>query len=136
MTLCGGLHPNKALPVVLDVGTNNESLLNSELYLGLRKERVTGKKYDAFLDRFVKSVQKRFPSATLHFEDFGTKNARTLLDKYRQDICCFNDDSQGTSAVVLAALQSAVWVTKSELKKQRIILFGAGMLISEIALLR
>lgn len=129
MTLCGGLHPNKALPVVLDVGTNNKNLLNDELYLGIRSQRVVGEKYDAFLDRFVKAIEKRFPSATLHFEDFGTKNARTLLDKYREELCCFNDDSQGTSAVVLAALQSAVWVTKSKLKDQKVILFGAGKLM-------
>lgn len=126
MTLCGRLHPNKALPVVLDVGTNNETLLNEKLYLGRREQRATGSKYDEFLDRFVKAVEERFPSATLHFEDFGTKNARTLLDKYKDDFCCFNDDSQGTSAVVLAALQSTVWVTKSKLEDQKVVLFGAG----------
>lgn len=126
MTLCGGLHPNKALPIVLDVGTNNQNLLNDDLYLGLRKDRVTGEEYDAFLDRFVKAVERRFPSATLHFEDFGTANARKLLDKYKDEFCCFNDDSQGTSAVVLAALTAGVWVTRSKLKKQKVIIYGAG----------
>lgn len=126
MTLCGGLHPNKALPVVLDVGTDNANLMNDELYLGLRRDRVRGKHYDEFLERFVRAVEKRFPSSTLHFEDFGTKNARKLLDKYRHDFCVFNDDSQGTSAVVLAALTAGVWVTKSHLKDQKVLLFGAG----------
>lgn len=126
MTLCGGLHPDKALPIVLDVGTNNQTLLNDDLYLGLRRERVTGEEYDAFLDRFVRAVMARFPSATLHFEDFGTKNARTLLDRYKDEFCVFNDDSQGTSAVTLAALTAGVWVTKSKLKDQKVVLLGAG----------
>lgn len=126
MTLCGGLHPSKALPVMLDCGTNNQDLLNDDLYLGLRHERVTGEKYDAFLDRFVQAIRKRFPSSTLHFEDFGTSNAGKLLDKYKDDMCCFNDDSQGTSAVVLAALTAGTWVTKSHLKDQKVVLFGAG----------
>lgn len=126
MTLCGGLHPNKALPIVLDVGTNNHSLLDDELYLGLRQGRETGEKYDAFLDRFVRAVMKRFPSAALHFEDFGTANARKLLDRYRDEFCCFNDDSQGTSAVVLAALTAGSWVTKSKLKDEKVVIYGAG----------
>ncbi|BFZ57959.1 NAD-dependent malic enzyme, mitochondrial [Savitreella phatthalungensis] len=126
MTLCGGLHPSKALPIVLDVGTDNQSLLHDELYLGLRRERTRGQKYDDFLDRFVKAVQHRFPKALLHFEDFGTSNARKLLDRYRGDMLCFNDDSQGTSAVVLAALTAGSWVTKQDLHQQKVVIFGAG----------
>ncbi|GAA6015636.1 hypothetical protein JCM10207_008154 [Rhodosporidiobolus poonsookiae] len=125
-TLGGGIDPSRILPVVLDVGTDNPALLNDPLYLGLRRKRIRGEKYDAFVDRFCELVREEYPSAMLHFEDFGVANAGRLLDKHRDIQSVFNDDMQGTAAVVLSALVSAVKVTKSELKDQRIALFGFG----------
>ncbi|OLL24973.1 NAD-dependent malic enzyme, mitochondrial [Neolecta irregularis DAH-3] len=126
MTLCAGLHPNRTIPVVLDVGTNNEDLLKDDLYLGLRRTRVEGERYDLFIDTFVNAVKKLFPRAVLHFEDFGLNNGRRLLANYRTKLPCFNDDLQGTGAVTQAAITAAVWVTKSKLTDQRIVIFGAG----------
>ncbi|KAJ6261787.1 hypothetical protein Dda_2586 [Drechslerella dactyloides] len=126
MTLCAGIHPNRTLGVTLDCGTDNEALLDDELYLGLRKNRVRGEQYDIFVDTFVKSVQKNFPKAFLHFEDFGLTNARRLLEIYRPQLPCFNDDIQGTGAVTLAAILSAAWVCKMELKEIRMLVYGAG----------
>ncbi|KAF3932709.1 hypothetical protein ABW19_dt0204035 [Dactylella cylindrospora] len=126
MTLCAGIHPNRTLGVVLDCGTDNKALLDDELYLGLRQERVRGERYDKFVDSFVKAVEKHYPKAFLHFEDFGLTNARRLLEIYRPELPCFNDDIQGTGAVTLAAITSAVWVCKMELKDIRMIVYGAG----------
>ena len=126
MTLCGGLHPNRTLPVVLDCGTDNKELLDDELYLGNRHGRVRGKRYDDFVDTFVKAVKKLFPKAMLHFEDFGVTNARKLLERYRPELPCINDDVQGTGVVTLAAIQSAAWVSKMELADLRMVVFGSG----------
>ncbi|KAI5779991.1 hypothetical protein EDC01DRAFT_718831 [Geopyxis carbonaria] len=126
MTLCGGIHPNRVLPVVIDCGTNNQDLLKDELYLGLRQPRIYGKQYDDFMSRFVHSVKERFPKAVLHLEDFGLGNARKLLEKYRPVLPLFNDDIQGTGVVTLAAINAAAWVTKMDLGDLRMVVFGAG----------
>ncbi|KAI1350762.1 malic enzyme [Xylaria sp. FL0043] len=125
-TLCAGIHPNRTLPVVLDCGTDNEKLLNDELYLGLRKNRVRGEKYDKFVDEFVQSARKLFPKAYIHFEDFGLGNARRILDHYRPKIPCFNDDVQGTGCVTLAAIMAGLHVSQQKLKDVKLVVFGAG----------
>ncbi|KAI1150471.1 malic enzyme [Nemania diffusa] len=125
-TLCAGVHPNRTLPVVLDCGTDNESLLNDELYLGLRQKRVRGEKYDKFVDEFVQSARKLFPKAYIHFEDFGLTNARRILDHYRPKIPCFNDDVQGTGCVTLAAVMAGLHVSQQKLKDIKLVVFGAG----------
>ncbi|KAK6948971.1 hypothetical protein Daesc_009043 [Daldinia eschscholtzii] len=125
-TLCAGIHPNRTLPVVLDCGTDNEELLNDELYLGLRQKRERGEKYDKFVDEFVKSARRLFPRAYIHFEDFGLANARRILDHYRPEIPCFNDDVQGTGCVTLAAIMAGLHVTKQKLRDTKMVIFGAG----------
>jgi malate dehydrogenase (oxaloacetate-decarboxylating) len=124
--LCGGIDPCRTLPIFLDVGTNNESLLNNPLYLGWRHPRIVGQEYDDFIHAFVQAVQKQFPEAFLHWEDFGAGNARRILQRFRDKLCTFNDDIQGTGAVTLAALMAAVNVTDTPLTQQRIVVFGAG----------
>lgn len=125
-SLCAGIHPHRTLPVVLDCGTNNKDLLNDELYLGNRHERVRGEKYDQFVDHFIQAARKRYPKAYIHFEDFGLPNARRILDKYTPKIACFNDDVQGTGCVTLAAIYAALHVAKLQMKDVRILMFGAG----------
>ena len=125
-TLCAGIHPSRTLAVVLDCGTDNEELLNDELYLGLRRRRVRGKTYDDFVDKFVQSAGKLYPRAYIHFEDFGLANARRILDKYRPQIACFNDDVQGTGCITLAAIMSGLHVSKLALTDMRLVVFGAG----------
>ncbi|KAJ5488573.1 NAD-dependent malic enzyme [Penicillium diatomitis] len=125
-TLCAGIHPSRQLPVVLDCGTNNEELLNDELYLGLKERRVRGEEYDQFVDKFVQTARKRFPNAYIHFEDFGLSNAKRILDKYQPQIPCFNDDIQGTGCVTLAAMLAALSVSKLPLENARVVIFGAG----------
>ncbi|KAI0533705.1 malic enzyme [Xylaria digitata] len=125
-TLCAGIHPNRTLPVVLDCGTDNEKLLNDELYLGLRKNRVRGEKYDKFVEEFVQSARKLFPKAYIHFEDFGLTNARRILYHYRPQIPCFNDDVQGTGCVTLAAIMAGLHVSQQRLKDIKLVVFGAG----------
>lgn len=125
-TLFGGIHPARTLPIILDVGTNNQELLKDELYLGWQHERLSGAQYDEFIDLFVKAIHKRYPKVLLQWEDFGKTNARRILDRYRNQILSFNDDIQGTAAVTLAALLSAVNVTKQKLKSQRIAILGGG----------
>jgi malate dehydrogenase (oxaloacetate-decarboxylating) len=125
-TVCAGINPARVIPVSLDVGTDNNELLNDELYLGLRRPRVRGKEYDEFVDKFVQTVRKLYPKAYLHFEDFGLPNARRLLDLYRPKIACFNDDVQGTGAVTLAAIMSGLHVSKLKLKDLKLVVFGAG----------
>ncbi len=125
-TLCAGIHPAKTLPVVLDTGTNNAALLADPLYLGWRHERVRGADYDAFVDAFVQRVSHTFPNAVLQWEDFAKGNARRLLDDYRKTVRSFNDDIQGTGAVTLAGLLSAVRMIDSTLGEQRIVMLGAG----------
>lgn len=126
MTICGGIHPGRVLPVVLDCGTDNQKHLDDPLYLGLREKRVRGGKYDKFIDTFVHSARQRFPKAMLHFEDFGLANARRILDKYRCKVPCFNDDVQGTGCVTLAAIQAALDLSNQDLSDMRLVIFGAG----------
>lgn len=125
-TLCAGIHPAKQLPVVLDCGTDNEELLNDELYLGLRQRRIRGKEYDDFVESFIKSARNRFPKAYIHFEDFGLHNARRILDKYQSQIPCFNDDIQGTGCVTLAAMMAALEVSRIKIEDVRVVIFGSG----------
>ncbi|KAJ3501868.1 hypothetical protein NLJ89_g9146 [Agrocybe chaxingu] len=145
-TLVGGLDPSKSIPVVLDVGTDNKTLLNDHLYVGWPANRIRGEEYDKFIDRFVQLVRKYYPHSLLHFEDFGTQNAHRLLDKYRETHAVFNDDIQGTGAVTLACIMAAVSVSrrsraafkasssstnpqtisKVRLADQRFVILGAG----------
>ncbi len=125
-SLCAGIHPAMTLPIVLDSGTNNAHLLADPLYLGWRHERVRGAEYDAFIAAFVQSVSDIFPHAVLQWEDFAKGNARRLLDQYRETVRSFNDDIQGTGAVTLAGLLSAVALVGSTLRQQRIVVLGAG----------
>lgn len=125
-TAAGGLDPDRMVPVMLDVGTDNLGLLNDDFYLGLRHARVRGEQYDEFIERFVEAANKVFPHAMIHWEDFGAANAHRILDKYRDNICTFNDDVQGTAAVVAAAVLSAVKATGERLRDQRVVIHGAG----------
>jgi len=125
-TLCAGLNPERALAVVLDVGTNRESLLADPLYPGLRQRRLDGDAYLRFVDEFVTAVQQDCPGACLHWEDFGTSHARLLLERYRQQLPSFNDDIQGTSGVASAAVLAACRGLGQALSDQRIVIFGAG----------
>lgn len=125
-TLCAGIHPSRTLAVVLDCGTDNKALLDDDLYLGLRRPRVRGQAYDEFVDNFVQSITKLYPQAYLHFEDFGLTNARRILDKYRPQIACFNDDVQGTGCITLAAIMSGLHVNKLAMTDMRLVIFGAG----------
>ena len=125
-TAAAGIHPSRALPVVLDVGTDNLHLLNDEMYLGERHPRVRGERYDRLIEAYVTACQKLFPHAMLHWEDFGAANARRILDTYAGQVCTFNDDMQGTAAVVLAAAFSAVRAAGSRMRDQRVVIHGAG----------
>ncbi|KAH6900457.1 hypothetical protein B0T10DRAFT_29502 [Thelonectria olida] len=125
-TLCGGLHPNRLLPVVLDCGTDNEDLLNDDLYLGLRNKRIRGEEYNKFVEMFVSAARQLYPRAYIHFEDFGLHNARRILDLYRPKFACFNDDVQGTGCVTLAAIMAGLHVNKQKLQDIRMVVFGAG----------
>lgn len=125
-TAAAGIHPRRTIPVVLDVGTDNLGLLSNDLYLGERHSRVRGEKYDDFIDEFVTTVQQLFPKAMIHWEDVGTANAHRILHRYQDEVCTFNDDIQGTAAVVLAAILAAVDVTGGDLEDHRIVVFGAG----------
>ncbi|MFV0457741.1 MAG: NAD-dependent malic enzyme [Actinomycetales bacterium] len=121
-----GIHPQRVVPVVLDTGTDNLGLLNSEMYIGERHGRVRGERYNAFLDQFVETVSRVFPNAMLHWEDFGSHNAHPVLQRYRDKVCTFNDDIQGTAAVALAAVLAGVHVSTTPLKNHRVVIFGAG----------
>ncbi|MFV0495557.1 NAD-dependent malic enzyme [Mycobacterium sp.] len=125
-TAGGGICPRRTLPVSLDVGTDNEQLLHDPFYLGNRHQRRRGDEYFDFIDRFVKTAHRMFPNAILHFEDFGPANARQILATYGPDHCVFNDDMQGTGAVVLAAVYGGSKVSGIPLRDQRIVVFGAG----------
>ncbi len=125
-TACGGIYPGIALPVVLDVGTDNPERLKDPRYIGWKHTRIQGTEYQAFVDRFVKAIVKRYPKVLIQWEDFSKANARPLLDRYKDQICTFNDDIQGTAAVTLAGVLSAVKVNRGDLKKQRIVIYGAG----------
>ena len=125
-TLIGGIHPERTLPIILDVGTNNRERLNDPLYVGWHHERVTGKDYDDFLAEFVEAVKVEMPNVCLQWEDFATAHARPLLDRYRDQLLTFNDDIQGTAAVALGAVLSAVNIKRESLKEQTIVFLGAG----------
>jgi malate dehydrogenase (oxaloacetate-decarboxylating) len=125
-TLIGGIRPERTLPIVLDVGTNNVERLDDPEYLGWRHPRVTGPDYDEFIDRFVRAVRHALPGTVLQWEDFGAQHARPILEKYRDRVLTFNDDIQGTGAVALGAILSALYVTGQPLREQRIVIFGAG----------
>ena len=132
-TLCGGIHPARTLPITLDVGTDNPEALADPLYLGWRHPRLRGQAYDDFIEAFVQAVQRTFPDALLQWEDFALPNARRLLDRYRDRLCTFNDDIQGTAAVALSAVMAAGEVASVPLTEQRIVILGAGSAGSGIA---
>jgi malate dehydrogenase (oxaloacetate-decarboxylating) len=125
-TAAAGIHPGRTIPVIIDAGTNNEGLLNDPYYIGNRHSRVRGDKYDAFIEEYVKVATKMFPKAMLHWEDFGISNARRILNRYKDEIRTFNDDIQGTGAITLSALISALKVTGTPLSENRVLIFGAG----------
>src|SRR6201981_3661973 len=122
----GGIRPERTLPIVLDVGTNNKELLNDPEYLGWRHERITGQPYFDFVDQFVQAVKQELPGTCLQWEDFATPHARPILKRFRNELLTFNDDIQGTAAVALGAILGAVKVTGKSLKDQQIVMFGAG----------
>jgi malate dehydrogenase (oxaloacetate-decarboxylating) len=125
-TAAGGIHPRRVIPVVLDVGTDNLRLLDDPMYLGNRHPRVRGQRYDDFIDAFVTAATTLFPNALLHWEDFGASNARRVLERYAPTCCTFNDDMQGTAAVVLAAVFAGLRATGARLRDQRVVVYGAG----------
>ena len=125
-TAAGGIDPTRVIPVMLDVGTNREILLDDPLYVGNRHARVRNGRYNAFIDNYVKAATKLFPNALLQWEDFAPSNGRRILEKYREQMSTFNDDMQGTGAITLAAAISAVRVCGTPLRSQRIVIFGAG----------
>ena len=125
-TLCAGVHPATTLPITLDVGTNNKELLNDPMYLGWRHERVRGAEYDEFIEKFVQAVMKAFPNVLLQWEDFAKNNASRLLKRYHDRLCTFNDDIQGTGAVTLAGLLTAVDMSGTRISDHRIVMLGAG----------
>jgi malate dehydrogenase (oxaloacetate-decarboxylating)(NADP+) len=125
-TACAGLHPRQCLPVMLDAGTNNESLLADPLYIGIRQKRLAGAELDALVEEFVDAAQQSFPGIVIQFEDFANHNAFRLLRNYRDRICCFNDDIQGTAAVTVAGIFSALRVTQKSMSEQTFLCLGAG----------
>ncbi|NCX93773.1 MAG: oxaloacetate-decarboxylating malate dehydrogenase, partial [Gammaproteobacteria bacterium] len=125
-TLCAGLNPTRHLPIFLDVGTNNQALLDDPMYLGWRHERLSGEAYDEMIGLFVEAVKKEFPKVFLHWEDFGRDNARRNLERFQDELCTFNDDMQGTAAVTLSAVMSGAMAADLDFKDQRIVIFGAG----------
>jgi malate dehydrogenase (oxaloacetate-decarboxylating) len=123
---CAGIHPATTLPILLDCGTNNPELINDPLYIGWQHERIRGKEYDDFIDAFVTALKKRYPHVLLQWEDFAQQNANPILARYRNQLCTFNDDIQGTAAVATGTLLAAIQVTGVPLKDQRIVIVGAG----------
>lgn len=125
-TACGGINPANTLPIVLDVGTNNTQLLSDPMYMGWRHPRITGQEYYDFVEEFIQAVKSRWPNALIQFEDFAQKNAMPLLNRYKDKVCCFNDDIQGTAAVTVGSLLAACKAAGSKLSEQRITFVGAG----------
>lgn len=125
-TVCGGISPAYTLPIMLDVGTNNRALLDDPHYIGWKNPRITGAEYDEFIDLFIKALQKRWPDALLQFEDFEQNKALPLLNRYRDQLCCFNDDIQGTAAVAVGTLLSACRRKQQRLSEQTLVFAGAG----------
>ncbi|SNY41749.1 NAD-dependent malic enzyme [Arsukibacterium tuosuense] len=125
-TACGGISPAYTLPVMLDVGTNNEKLLNDPMYMGLRQKRIGQDDYNEFIELFIKAVKRRWPEAIIQFEDFAQPNAMPLLQRYREQICCFNDDIQGTAAVTVGTLLAACLSKGVKLSTQKVVFVGAG----------
>ncbi|CED71719.1 NAD-dependent malic enzyme [Aliivibrio wodanis] len=125
-TACGGISPAHTLPIVLDVGTNNPQRLADPMYMGWRHPRITGDEYKDFVEDFIQAVQRRWPQALVQFEDFAQKNAMPLLERYKNRICCFNDDIQGTAAVTVGSLLAACKAAGSSLAQQRVTFLGAG----------
>jgi len=125
-TVCGGINPAHTLPVVLDVGTNNEQLLADPMYMGLREKRVEQSVYDEFLEAFIVAAQQRWPGLLIQFEDFAQPNAMPLLERYRDRVCCFNDDIQGTAAVTLGTLLAACRAKQQKLAEQTVVFVGSG----------
>src|SRR6202034_852542 len=125
-TACAGLHPSTTLPIILDVGTDSRAHLDDPQYIGWQHERVRGEDYDAFVATFVDAVRERWPHVLLHWEDFAIGNANRLLARYRDSLCTFNDDIQGTAAIAVGTLLSAINVTGTPLNEQRVAVFGAG----------
>ncbi|AWL27719.1 NAD-dependent malic enzyme [Acinetobacter defluvii] len=125
-TACGGISPAYTLPITLDVGTNNQQLLNDPIYLGWNQPRIGGEEYYNFVDAVIAGIKRRWPKALIQFEDFAQKNAMPLLEKYRNEICCFNDDIQGTAAVSVGSLIAASRAAGKQLKDQKVAFLGAG----------
>src|SRR5262249_12534851 len=132
-TACAGVPPQYCLPIVLDVGTNNQGLLDDPLYQGLRQQRVRGEKYLAFVDEFVLAVQQLYPKCCIQWEDFANFNAVPILARYRDKICTFNDDIEGTAGVALAGIYGALRLTGKKLSEQRFLFLGAGSAATGIA---
>lgn len=125
-TACGGISPAYTLPVMLDVGTNNKKLLNDPMYMGAKHERIGQPEYDEFLDLFIQATQRRWPEVMIQFEDFAQPNAMPLLKRYRDTVCCFNDDIQGTAAVTLGTILSACRTRNSKLSDMKVVFVGGG----------
>ncbi|WP_438862858.1 NAD-dependent malic enzyme [Neptunicella sp.] len=125
-TACGGISPAYTMPIMLDVGTNNEKLLNDPMYMGARHKRIGQQDYDEFIELFINAVKRRWPQAMLQFEDFAQPNAMPILEKYREKLCCFNDDIQGTASVTVGTLLAACLHKQQKLSEQNIVFVGAG----------